>query len=218
MTFTAPCLPRNRPQRQRVIARTVGQIPDADTMVERILAIHAEALESEHIDGEGWYPAANEIAHLVGAVGGYTVAQGAGIIAALSPQCSWDENVVRALAFARGDKVGAFDDALSKAKAIATGHDPATVLGGRKVRSFYSNILLNENAVTVDRHAVAVVYGRPLSDREIKILEKIGAYTYIAAAYRAAARTLGLSPATLQAIVWLAWRRLKAANDTPEEF
>ena len=92
------------------------------------------------------------------------------------------------------------------------------MLGGRKVRSFYRNILGIDSAVTVDRHAVAIVYGRPLSDREIKLLERAGAYTVIASAYRAAARRLGIAPSTLQAVTWLAWRRLKAVDYVVESF
>jgi hypothetical protein len=86
------------------------------------------------------------------------------------------------------------------------------------VRSFYWNILGHASHVTVDRHAVAIVYGRALSDREIKILERCGAYAYIAASYRAAARSLGLEPSTLQAITWLAWRRLKGLDYDPAPF
>jgi hypothetical protein len=105
--------------------------------------------------------------------------------------------------------VGAFNDALRKADAIAAGADPLDVLGGRKVRSFYRNIVGHTGHVTVDRHAVAIVAGRPLTDREGKVLERIGPYTYVAGAYRAAARRLGVAPTELQAVTWLVWRRLK---------
>jgi len=185
-------------------------------MVGRILAIYDEATESEHIDGAGWYPAANDIARLVGDIGGWSADAGAGIIAALSPQCSWDENIVRALAFANGETVGAFSDALSKAERIAAGESPADVLGGRKVRSFYRNIVGHESAVTIDRHAVAIVFGRSLSNAETKLLGRAGTYTVIASAYRAAARRLGIAPSTLQAITWLAWRRIKNLDDRSE--
>ena len=206
----APCLPRNRANRQRVIARTLAQIPDAATMAARIDACLASATDSERADGALWYGSAKDLAKIVG---DGDIAAGAGIIAALSPQCSWDENVARALSFADGEHVGATEDGLRKARRIAAGEDPRAVLGGRKVRSFYRNIGGHAHYVTVDRHAVAIVYGRALSDREIKILERIGAYTIIAAAYRAAARRHGLAPSTLQAITWLAWRRLKGDAD-----
>lgn len=214
MTFTAPCLPRNRANRQRVIARSVGLVPDASTMVDRILGIYDLATPEEHEAGAAWYGEANDIAQLVAKLGGWSVEAGAGIIAALSPQCSWDENIARALAYADGDRPGGLEDGLGKSDNIAHGAHPADVLGGRKVRSFYHNIAGHRHHVTVDRHAVAIVFGRSLSDREIKVLERIGSYTIIAAAYRAAARRLGVDPSTLQAITWLAWRRLKQVDDT----
>jgi hypothetical protein len=213
MAFLAPCKPNNRAGRQRAIALTTGLVPDAATAIDRIRATYDLATESEHLDGESWYPAAGEIAELVGAIGGWSARQGAGIIAALSPQCSWDENIVRAIAYANGETVGATADSVRKCDAIAAGADPADVLGGRKVRSFFRNIVGIESAVTIDRHAVAIVYGRPLSDREIKILERAGSYTLIASYYRAAARQLEIAPSTLQAVTWLAWRRLKSDPD-----
>lgn len=218
MTFTAPCIPRNRPQRQRRIASVVVELPDGATARARILETLAAATDDEHLDGAAWYPAARDIAELVAQIGGWTVEAGAGIIAAFSPQCSWDENVARALAFARGDDASGLADGLGKAARIAAGAHPLEVLGGRKVRSFYWNIVGCSAHVTVDRHAVAIVYGRPLSDREIKILERCGAYAAIAAFYRATARSVGLEPSTLQAVTWLAWRRLKNVDYVPEVF
>jgi hypothetical protein len=93
------------------------------------------------------------------------------------------------------------------------------VLGGRKVRSFFSNILEPDRsgAVTVDRHAVSVVFGFSLSDAQVKILERSGTYLLVASAYRAAARRLGVSPCQCQAVTWTVWRRLKglASYDGP---
>lgn len=208
--FLAPCKPHNRPNRQRRIAAACSELPNHATMVARIEACLAAAADDEHSDGRQWYPAARSIAQIVASGLGIPVEHGAGIVAALSPQCSWDENVVRALAFADGDDVAGLADGLGKAKRIAAGEHPETVLGGRKVRSFYRNIIGQHSAVTVDRHAVAIVFDRALSDREIKILERPGPYSLIAAAYRSVARRHGFAPAELQAITWLAWRRLKS--------
>jgi hypothetical protein len=219
MTFCSPVLPRNRGGRQSRIAETVANLPTATTMADRILEVWGQATDAEHADGRAWYPAAGHIADTVAELarahgatfGDSDRSAGAGIVAALSPQCSWDENITRALAFADGlGPIGGLADGVGKSTAIAAGAHPGEVLGGRKVRSFWHNIIGHRHHVTVDRHAVAIVYGRPLDDREIKVLERCGAYTYIAAVYRAVARRLAVDPATLQAVTWLAWRRLKA--------
>lgn len=218
MTFTAPCLARNRANRQARIRAAIDLLPDTATMTARIEAIYAQATEAEHLDGAQWYSAASDIATLVGDLTKTSPIHGAGIIAALSPQCSWDENIVRALALANNEQVGAFGDALAKAKRIHKGHHPLSVLGGRKVRSFFYNIAGHNGHVTIDRHAVAIVWGRPLSDTEIKVLERCGTYTFIAAVYRAVARKLNIAPPQLQAITWLAWRRIKGLDYVPEQF
>lgn len=207
--FLAPCKPCNRPQRQRRIAHAAGRLPDHATMVARIEALLTQATDDERLDGAQWYGAANHVAKAVADGLGVDVEAGAGIVAALSPQCSWDENVVRALAFADGDAIGGLADGIRKAERIAAGERPGTVLGGRKVRSFWQNIIGNTSAVTVDRHAIAVVFDRALTDTEVKLLERPGAYTLVAAAYRTVARRQGLPASTIQAITWLAWRRLK---------
>lgn len=218
MAFLQPCLAHNRPNRQVRIASALELVPDAATAVERILTIHSQATETEQSDGATWYSAAYDIAHLVGDIGGWSPRQGAGIIAALSPQCSWDENIARALAYAHDGSVGSYSDSTLKCAAIAHGADPADVLRGRKVRSFFRNILGIESAVTIDRHAVAIVYGNTLSNND-RILERPGTYTYIASCYRTAARQLGIAPSTLQATTWLAWRRIKAIDyDNTEVF
>jgi hypothetical protein len=202
-----------RPVRQRAIRRALDRLPEPATVAGRIDAILAQATADEIAAGVSWYGDAGKLAHVVAVGHGIPDRSGAGIVAALSPQCSWDENVARALAHADGESVGAMADPLRKADAIRDGADPYDALGGRKVRSFWRNIDGHESFVTVDRHAVAIAFDRPLSDTEIKVLERPGAYVYIAACYRAAARRHGIPASTLQAITWIVWRRLKGLDD-----
>lgn len=223
MSFLAPATTHaGRTLRQRAIATAALELPPADLAKSRIRQVFGSALDSEHHDGAHWYPTARRIAEQVADAAGRRgdTELGAGLIASLSPQCSWDENIIRAFAAAEGDEtLSVTADCAWKAHAIVSGVDPSAVLGGRKVRSFYRNILGDENAVTVDRHAVAIVFGRALSDREIKLLERPGTYLWIAAAYRSVARELGIPASTLQAITWLAWRRLKGTDyDATESF
>jgi hypothetical protein len=120
-----------------------------------------------------------------------------------------------------GDCRHAYGDAINKARAIrdlplgsATSY-PAEVLsllGGRKVRSFFHAIFYYDRPsyphVVVDRHAHAVALGvdRPLADYAAKALEAPGRYLLVAAAYRAAARARNVSPAAMQATTWLHFR------------
>ena len=97
----------------------------------------------------------------------------------------------------------------------------AEVLGGRKVRSFFHNLTGHNHHVTVDRHAASIALLGPsadkdgrrtatLSDRDLKVLDRPGAYVLIAACYRSVARSLDIPPSALQAITWCYWRQTSA--------
>jgi hypothetical protein len=176
-------------------------------MIERIESVLFDMASDEDVtNGLVWY----KVGHDMGAVfGNGDAAMGCGIIAALSPQEGWDSNLRLAQTMVESGTAGHTDLCVSRARAIRNGHDPRAVLGGQKVRSFYLNLRFPEKngPVTVDRHAVAIVFGRPLSDAERRILERPGVYELIASAYRSVARRHNLLAHQVQAITWVAWRK-----------
>lgn len=215
MTFTDPTAPRYRAKRQAAITAAVDKLPSASAMRENLLQTIATADAATEAEGQGWYGNAHGIAADLATTYGFTVRQTAGVIAALSPQTGWADNVrlatdaCRHASVGRTDRIGGHThDACRKASAILQGADPATVLGGRKVRSFYRNILTpsRPGAVTVDRHAIDMLCGRrgAVNDR---VLERIGAYTLAAAVFRSVARELDMTPSACQATAWVAWRK-----------
>lgn len=221
--FLSPATPAGRKVRQRAI-RTNLQCPA--TLTAAVLDTLGQASPAEWEDGLSWYARAHEharaVADLAGVTGPAALPLGAGIIAALSPQLGWADNVEAAATMVLTAGVDASPAALmlgiGRAEEILNGADPALILGGRKVRSFYRNILHpgRAGAVTVDRHAAAVAFGWPLgadTGRLGRILERPGVYLTAAAAYRGAARSAGLLPHQCQAITWVVRRRLADAHD-----
>lgn len=218
MSFLPTATAVGRQARQRGIARSLAadeQLCDIAALRSRISEAALAADETEQDGGLGWYA----IAHRIALDLGLGLTTGAGILAALSPQISWVANVAAAQRCAAGadeselQSLGALGDGIRKALLIRDGASPTAVLGGRKVRSFYRNICLPDRsgAVTVDRHAVAIALGGagfPTSAVSDKWLERSGRYQVIAAAYRAEARSFGIHPHQLQAICWLAHRRI----------
>jgi len=210
--------PARRRHRQTSIRRHVDRLPSGTTAAENLLAVFAQATEEEFSAGRVWYSerakqACDDIRTAAETVG-LTLShrQAAGIIAALSPSTGWGANVAAAFELVLTGNAHVQSERFNdRARRIMNGEDPESVLGGRKVRSFYRNILEPSfsGPVTVDRHAVAILFGRHLNEREIKVLEGMGAYTYAAGVYRSVARRLGVKPHELQAIVWQTWRRLK---------
>ena len=188
------------------MVRNSRPAPTRRTMVRRIEAIYAQATPQEVDEGMYWYAKAHAIARAIDP----DPAIGAGIIAALSPQLSWGNNVKAAKALAAGIRpTRPLPASIAKAERIHGGEAPAAVLGGKKVTAFYANILNPADAltVTVDRHAVALATGWSPMEGTL-LLGRKGGYEAVADAYRHAARRLGILPSQVQAITWCAWRRI----------
>lgn len=209
---TKPTTTAGRKLRQKAIRRTLSELPDPKTAVSRILEQYAKSTGDERLEGIEWYSRARVHADNATGLGDDKAHASCAIVAALSPQCSWDQNLTNAELVVSGDadQCTQSHNAIGKATAVLAGADPLRTLGGRKVRSFYRNLLDPDRIgpVTVDRHALAVILDRSSrkDPKAAKMLERIGAYQYVAACYRTASRRLGLKPQALQAIVWLSWR------------
>jgi hypothetical protein len=179
--------------------------------VANVLACYAAASEEDRLAGKLWYSEAHDIAR---ELGGPRI--GAGILAALSPQCDWDTNVSMGRDIAAGRTPRYATGAnVAKARACDRGAHWADVLGGPKVRAFAALIEDPDDpyAVVIDRHAFDVAVGRVTSDRDrALLLARRGTFDRFARVYRAAARILGVTPSTVQATTWVAWRHAKGLD------
>ncbi len=148
----------------------------------------------------------------------------AAIMAAMSPGTSWDRNKIETRAMLeewRGERTpGTFPYTtypanVKKARRILSGAERDCYLdtvkprkdSGFKIGSFYRNIVdpSDGDAVTIDRHAIAVCLGHAPDDGE----QQLTGYRYrcYAAAYRKVAAERGMVPSEVQAITWAAYRR-----------
>lgn len=224
-----------------LIDTTPDMIDPADARMVKTLARFGVTLADmiEHVDetitdesialGARWYPEAYAFAVSVAAKYGVTVAQVAGVIAAVSPRMGWVRNKTlaeRVVAEYPGhaesvpaERVaksigGALGANLTIAVRILRGEPVADVLTGVKRRAFYNNIISAGSAstddVTVDTWMQRVVMsvspdqGMDL-DESLAFLKARGfaGYAAIAHAVRVVARKRGLSPATVQAAYWI---------------
>lgn len=209
MAHVKKATPKGRARRQAAYVRAREELPTFDEMRANLLATVSSSSFGAEVEGMGWYAAAHSIAADMAVRHGLTVRQCAGVLAALSPQTGWAENIRLAdAACEAGEASGHTADACGKADRILSGEDPSAVLGGRKVRSFFANIVEpgRSGAVTVDRHCVDMLVGRrgAVNDR---VLERPGAYALCAAVVRSVARDLGWRPHEVQAVAWVAWRQ-----------
>lgn len=175
-----------------------------DQYVSNILSVYRRASAEQVQRGKSWYQTAHDIAIAISG----DVVKGAGVIAAMSAQTEWNDNVNRAKrSFENGVATKHTKSVLEKAERIMRGEDPATVLPmEKKTGHFYRCIVdpTTEDAVVIDRHAYDVMVG----ERHGNASRGLGSkkrYALVANAYRAAARQLSVTPATLQAITWVTW-------------
>lgn len=172
-----------------------------ETYVQNIVAIWNRATPAQTAKGRAWYPVAHDLAIMFG---DGNVKVGAGIIAALSVQKSWSENIRLATDASNGNVHGNVGNALRKVEAILSGIAPEDVLPMQaKTGNFYRNIVdpTDASAVTVDRHAhdiaVGTVYGS--KDRGPSNPTR---YATIRDAYVTASKRLGECPSVVQAVTW----------------
>ena len=167
-------------------------------------------------EGLAWYRDAHLLAQVIGRLGGYkihphSVIVGAGILSALSPQVSWEQNVKWAIELATRRKQYTTGRNHDKALRILNGEHPMQVLGGRKVIAFYKAIVAPEGSgePVIDRHAVAVYMGRNVPEKEILQLQIPQVMSRVQTAYKKASSVLDVHHHRVQAITWSEWRRQK---------
>lgn len=189
-------------------------LPRICDMSARILRVYRSADAEQIATGREWYRAARDIAGDIADTAGIPVETAAGILAALSPQTSWGQNVDWARELAAGSRVSrGLGLSQGRAEMIRYNPDiaPLDILGGRKVRAFYACIVTagNTDAVCVDRHAYDLATGTrgshlSLSDRRAEHCQR--AYQSAAARLRATGEAPDITAAQLQAITWVTWR------------
>lgn len=155
--------------------------------------------------GQEWYERARDIADRLG--GGDTV-KGAGVIAAMSPQTGWKQNVDLASSMFKSGDAPTTGQRVESARRIMDGEHPLDVMKGHKTRAFFSNIIDPDDPhpVTIDRHAYDIAVGERNGSADRK-LSSAPRYQHFADAYRAATDLTDESvPSRIQAVTWSHWR------------
>lgn len=188
-------------------------LPRRSDMSARILRVYRSADAQQIAAGMEWYAAARRIAEEISHDARIPVETAAGILAALSPQTSWGQNVDWARELAAGSPISR-GLPMSQARGmaiLAQDREPLDILGGRKVRAFYACIVTAgaTDAVCVDRHAYDIATGErgshvSLSDK--RSAHCASAYQSAAARLRSTGEAPGITAAQLQAVTWVTWR------------
>ncbi|HXC06092.1 MAG TPA: hypothetical protein VNZ86_15150, partial [Bacteroidia bacterium] len=189
-------------------------------ILSNLMKVWDKATPEDKSEGMNWYPKAHDFAVSLSIRYNVSIPSACGVLAALSPGLEWNRNMIDATellkAYSSGQPipmVGAYGKANTvKAEKCASGIDPLSILGGQKVRNFYSCILdPTSKGCCIDRHAKSAAEGITLLDSD-KIRQTIirdTQYQWYAEHYRTCAHNLGVSPSQFQAVIWVVWKRLK---------
>lgn len=188
-------------------------MPTTRDYAKNIVSVFDCATDEEIASGMNWYSRANDLAFDLDPK---RIAHAAGVIAALSPMMRWEKNMELAtLVYSGADYIPCLPANAAKAKAIYNGGEPLDILGGQKVRTFFTNIMHpdsdNPAHVTIDKHAIDIARGfiSPYVDSYKGIGKAV--YAELSEAYVIAAAEVGVRPLQVQAITWVAHKRMKWA-------
>lgn len=192
------------------------RLPPHAVMVNNLTKLYHSATIVELKQGKHWYTAANEIVREFADQYRLPDRTVAAVIAAVSPQCSWEANVRIAEDVLKGTaKVshGAIKRNVEKAfKLSGVNIQDDTMLTafmqsyfptGPKVLNFALNLAGDLSKVTIDAHSLQAAVSDPTWSKGFKPSD----YEDAVSAYKDAARLAGLPPAVFQAVVWLIWKR-----------
>lgn len=137
-----------------------------------------------------------------------------GVLAALSPIKTWEQNKKCAFQMILTGKCGHTQLFVKKAQDIlnSDGSDEAilSILNGRKISAFYLNIRYPEKAnyITIDRHALSIGLGRWTTDEDYQGMTA-KQYEFFVQCYTLAAMQVGVTPLLMQSATWVKWREIK---------
>jgi len=176
------------------------------------MANHYETLfsmrtETEERQGKFWYADAREHLQAMAASQKTSLKVTAGIVAALSPRVNWQTNIWNALALLKGRRVRGLTRNIEKAKSIKKTGIVLKYLQGPKVTTFFFNLLGNEQEVTLDTLMINAYHNSFERDRltQEERLDALHTIRHISRRHR-------LTPAQVQAILWVTWHRVTKSN------
>lgn len=178
---------------------------NVESWFDKVKATHWES-------GYRWYKHAYQFASHLSEETGLPLENVVGVIAALSPQVSWESNCYSAesvVRYAQIDKrYGGYYANVEKAYQCLTA-PPLKVLGGAKVLAFYHNILnpYNPEYVTIDTHIARILFDTlELTDKHIAYIFSKKGNSLAQQCLRKVASHRNVNPVALQAALWLCVR------------
>lgn len=190
--------------------------PDVRTMIDNILSLYFAADEVQIYEGTHWYDSARLFAADLAQKHGVTTEVAACVIAAHSMNASWKANMKRAINHLSGMPTGLTAAIEMSDAAIHYGHrlalsggDPSLVFDaivGPKINPFARCVAGDLTAVATDRWAQRAAFDTLDDKKSTRWIRRNGVREDMIRAYEQAAKSVGIAPAVMQAIVWVVVR------------
>ena len=180
-----------------------GKVPTSRTQVKHIETVLRAATGTEWAEGLKWYSQANEWAASMGDT--VSVAHACAI---LSSQCDWETNKLNTeLVASLGPKVTIFASRKQKQEAHEALKGRFRIPPSRLKTYAFASLIANpySDRLVIDRHAIQIAYGI-IDAAGINITKK--RYHETSGAYQRVAEKLNLQPSQVQAITWIAYKRI----------
>ena len=188
--------------------------------VENILAVYAQATPEEIEHGMRWYALAQEASQAIADKADIPLRVAVGVVAALSPTNKWERNLIDADALCEAFVSGGYAEDVAcctynsnKAKAWrvleevpADNVTVAYILNGPKITDFFWCIMGFDTCV-IDGHAWCIAHNDRRAMQDVPSIGK-RKRRELQDAYTVAAHKHGITAYQMQAITWVAWRRI----------
>jgi len=189
-----------------------GQNLTRTVVSNRIVKLFNQTTKEERHD---WYQDANDFASTLHS----NHSKAIGVIAALSPVKTWDQNKKCAKLFIETGVSKHMASFTNKAERIlrSNGSDEEIldILNGSKISAFYMNIKYPHHGanVTIDRHALSIALGRWVTDQEYSGMTA-KQYAFFQNCYILASIKAGTTPLIMQSSTWVLFRKIKHTYKT----
>jgi len=190
-------------------------------LVINILKCYNLSTGQERLDGMRWYRKAKSDCRKLANDKNISLQLAVGVVASASPNLNWNKNVHTASQIIDGHKSNVDHTEIENCMAYKANRLKAykvldgvnrhkailKTLNGPKISAFFDNIM-GGDSVTVDGHARNIAYSERVQLKSDKANIGVVEYRTIAQAYRDASAILNIKACDLQAITWVAWRRM----------
>lgn len=183
--------------------------------VKNILRVLDKAGDIEINEGRVAYFNYRAVCSGLGEYYGYPLPLTIAVFAALSPNCDYYNNLRSAATVLNAHRIGlprskvkvaSYNHCRDRAFTYLDGVSFLDTVKGKKIRSFYKNILnpIDPLPVTIDGHALNIWRNERRGLKDSLIKPRL--YDEIAEDYREVSRKVGLIANQVQCITWLAWK------------